>query len=68
MSNNSIANLDTLKTENLPSLSDLTLENNPVEKILKFSAMIKEKFPTVLYLNLQKMSVALAKVAPTEVS
>ena len=39
----------------MPSLTDLTLENNPIEKIARFQAVIKETFPTVLYLNLQKL-------------
>lgn len=54
LSHNNISTLESIKSESLPSLTDLTLENNPIEKTLKFHAIIKEKFPTVQYLNLQK--------------
>jgi Leucine-rich repeat (LRR) protein len=47
LSHNNISHLDNVKGEYLPSLSDLTLENNPIEKITRFHATIKEKFPTV---------------------
>ena len=36
LSHNSISSLDNIKGETLPSLTDLTLENNPIEKIPKF--------------------------------
>jgi Leucine-rich repeat (LRR) protein len=36
LSHNNISNLDNIKPDCLPSLSDLTLENNPIEKTLKF--------------------------------
>jgi leucine-rich repeat-containing protein 49 len=52
LSHNNIASIDSVKTDVLPSITDLTLENNPIEKIPKFQAMIKEKFPSVQYLNL----------------
>lgn len=50
LSNNNITTLENIKE--LPSLTDLTLENNPIERSPKFSLMIKEKFPTVVFLNL----------------
>lgn len=52
LSHNQLASLDSVKPESLPSLTDLTLENNPIEKAPKFQALIKEKFPSVQYLNL----------------
>jgi hypothetical protein len=62
-----ITNLDSVKGEHLPSLSDLTLENNPIEKMPKFQLSIKEKFPTVQYLNLQKLTIPVA-APPTKVT
>jgi leucine-rich repeat-containing protein 49 len=52
LSHNNINSIDTVKSEALPSLTDLTLENNPIEKTTKLQVLIKEKFPTVQYLNL----------------
>ena len=46
-------------------MTDLTLENNPVEKTTKFHALIKDKFPSVLYLNLQKFTLPTAAPAKT---
>jgi len=43
LSNNNIASIENIKE--LPSLTDLTLENNPIEKSIKFQQLIKEKFP-----------------------
>lgn len=52
LSHNNIAKFEAIKVDGLPSLTDLTLENNPIEKLPKFQQSIKEKFPSVLYLNL----------------
>jgi Leucine-rich repeat (LRR) protein len=53
LSNNQISSLENVKE--LPSLTDITLESNPIEKTPRFHFVIKEKFPSLLYINLQKV-------------
>ena len=55
LSNNNISSTDGFK--DLPSLTDLTLENNLVERTPKLHQIMKEKFPSLLFLNLQKVNV-----------
>ncbi|CDW72990.1 leucine rich repeat family protein [Stylonychia lemnae] len=57
LSNNNIGSVENVKE--LPSLTDITLENNPIEKIAKFQQIIKDKFPSVQFLNLQKINLPL---------
>jgi Leucine-rich repeat (LRR) protein len=64
LSHNNISTIDNVKSDVLPSLTDLTLENNPIEKLTKLQTLIKEKFPTVQYLNLQKLSLPSVAVKP----
>ncbi len=60
LSHNQLSSLESVRPESFPALTDLTLENNPVEKTPKFHALVKEKFPSVLYLNLQKFTLPTA--------
>ncbi len=53
LSTNAIANLDNVKE--LQVLTDITIENNPIEKNCKIHATLKEKFPSLIYINLQKV-------------
>ena len=53
LTNNQIDGLHQLNSlQNLKSLTDLTIENNPIEKQKGFIAMIKEKIPSLNFLNL----------------
>ena len=55
MSNNKVTSLSGIS--NMPALSEITLENNPIEKqqpnLLK---TLRSQFPTLQYYNLQKVS------------
>lgn len=54
LSNNFIPSIDNVR--DLPALTDITLENNPVDKIAGFWQIVKDKLPSVQFLNLQKIS------------
>ena len=53
LSNNNIQSIEAIKE--LPALQDMTVENNPVEKQSKLPQYVKEKFPSLVNLNLQKI-------------
>ena len=42
--------------QTLPSLIDLTLENNPIDRTFGIIQVFKQKFPALQYYNLQKVS------------
>ena len=40
----------------MPALSEITLENNPIEKLGTLLKDLRTRFPTLQYYNLQKVS------------
>jgi Leucine-rich repeat (LRR) protein len=53
LSGNKISSLEAFTS--LPSLTDLTLESNPVDKTPGFALVLKDKFPSLINYNLQKI-------------
>ena len=59
MSSNKISSLDPVS--NMPALSEITLENNPIEKTEGLLKSLKSKFPSLHYFNLQKVSLLISQ-------
>jgi len=48
---------------NMPSLSEITLENNPIEKSENLLKTLKAQFPSLQYYNLQKVSLLISSLS-----
>lgn len=62
LSSNQISSLSNLS--NMPVLSEITLENNPIEKNDSGGSLIKTlraQFPSIQYYNLQKVGMLLSQ-------
>ena len=57
LSNNKVSSLENLS--NMPVLSEITLENNPVELQTGVVMTLRARFPSLQYFNLQKVSTLL---------
>ena len=47
----------------MPSLSEITLENNPIEKSENLLKTLKAQFPSLQYYNLQKVSLLISNLS-----
>ena len=54
LSNNQISTINAISS--LPMLQDLTMENNPVDKSAGFVKFLRERFPSLNFYNLQKVT------------
>lgn len=45
----------------MPALSEITLENNPIEKSETLLKTLKAQFPNLHYYNLQKVSLLISQ-------
>ena len=57
LSNNKVSSLENLS--NMPVLSEITLENNPIELQTGVVKTLRARFPSLQYYNLQKVSTLL---------
>jgi len=46
----------------MPALSEITLENNPIEKLGTLLKDLRNRFPSLQYYNLQKVSTLISNL------